>query len=62
MLLYHTYERLQKLETVEKTLQTGTKHIEKYYEQYLEKHLDVSPYRMPYISEYLKYTYCTCTG
>ncbi|KAF2354993.1 hypothetical protein FHG87_014250 [Trinorchestia longiramus] len=36
---------LQKLESVEKTLQPATKHIEKYYEQYLEKHVDLICHR-----------------
>lgn len=32
----------QKIETVERQLQVGAKHIEAYYEAYLEKHVDVS--------------------
>lgn len=32
----------QKIETVERKLQVGAKHIEAYYEAYLEKQVDVS--------------------
>lgn len=32
----------QKIETVERHLQVGAKHIEAYYEAYLERHVDVS--------------------
>lgn len=32
----------QKIETVERKLQVGAKHIEAYYEVYLERHVDVS--------------------
>lgn len=36
------YLTAQKIETVERQLQVGARHIEAYYEAYLEKHVDVS--------------------
>lgn len=36
------YLTVQKIETVERHLQVGAKHVEAYYEAYLEKHIDVS--------------------